>query len=178
MSAEMFEEDDLTPRQVDWRLWRRILGHLKPFPRAVATMTGCGVILAAVEVSLPLVTARIIDAASGLQGEDDRFLQAVRRWTSSDRHTHTEGERAETAGFPVPVIASQVAIRLHPKILYVAPLLYLAPNSHNKLNRLQVRWGKTILVRKSSSFIRENSFFRMFFFIRKLVFYKGKQFFL
>ena len=70
MSEEMFEEDDLTPRQVDWRLWRRILGHLKPFPRAVATMTGCGVILAAVEVSLPLVTARIIDAASGLQGED------------------------------------------------------------------------------------------------------------
>ena len=69
MSETMFEDEDVVPRQVDWRLWRRILGHLKPYPRAVATMTGCGVILAAVEVSLPLVTARIIDAASGLQGE-------------------------------------------------------------------------------------------------------------
>ena len=70
MSETMFEDEDVVPRQVDWRLWRRILGHLKPYPRAVATMTGCGVILAAVEVSLPLVTARIIDAASGLQGEE------------------------------------------------------------------------------------------------------------
>ncbi len=70
MSDEMLEEEDLAVRQGDWRLWRRILGHLRPFPRAVSTMTGCGVVLAAVEVSLPLVTAKIIDAASGLQGEE------------------------------------------------------------------------------------------------------------
>ncbi|MBC01731.1 MAG: ABC transporter ATP-binding protein [Phycisphaerae bacterium] len=70
MSEGMFEEEDFTPRQVDWRLWRRILGHLKPHPRAVITMTGCGAILAGVEVCLPLVTARIIDAASGLDGRE------------------------------------------------------------------------------------------------------------
>ena len=51
MSEGMFEEEDFTPRQVDWRLWRRILGHLKPHPRAVITMTGCGAILAGVESS-------------------------------------------------------------------------------------------------------------------------------
>lgn len=70
MSEDTFEEDDLGPRHVDWNLWRRMLGHLRPHPRAVATMTGCGAILAGVEVMLPLVTARIIDVASGLDGTD------------------------------------------------------------------------------------------------------------
>ena len=69
MSHDFTEEDDLVvPRRVDWRLWRRILGHLKPYPKAVAMMIGGGSILAGVEVMLPLVTARIIDAASGEAG--------------------------------------------------------------------------------------------------------------
>ncbi|MEE2895362.1 MAG: ABC transporter ATP-binding protein [Planctomycetota bacterium] len=69
MSHDFPEEDDLVvPRRVDWRLWRRILGHLRPYPKAVAMMIGGGSILAGVEVMLPLVTARIIDAASGEAG--------------------------------------------------------------------------------------------------------------
>ena len=58
-------EDDFKPRHVDWRLWRRIAGHLRPYPRYVLTMIGCGLLLAVVEVLLPLVTAGIIDEATG-----------------------------------------------------------------------------------------------------------------
>lgn len=58
-------EDDFKPRHVDWRLWRRIAGHLRPYPRYVLTMVGCGLLLAVVEVLLPLVTAGIIDEATG-----------------------------------------------------------------------------------------------------------------
>ncbi|NCF38879.1 MAG: hypothetical protein GWP75_02045, partial [Planctomycetia bacterium] len=58
-------EDDFKPRHVDWRLWRRIAGHLRPYPRYVLTMIGCGLLLAVVGVLLPLVTAGIIDEATG-----------------------------------------------------------------------------------------------------------------
>lgn len=63
-------EEDLAPRRVDWRLWRRVLRHLRPYPGPVASMIGGGSILAGVEVALPLVTARIIDIASGADGSD------------------------------------------------------------------------------------------------------------
>ncbi len=64
------DEEDFGPRRVDWRLWRRILGHVRPYPRAVAAMVGGGVSLAGIEVALPLVTARIIDLASGVEGDE------------------------------------------------------------------------------------------------------------
>ncbi len=65
--SEHFEENesDFSPRRVDWSLWRRIVGHLRPYPWPVTTMIVCGLILAAVEVLLPLVTAWIIDEAIG-----------------------------------------------------------------------------------------------------------------
>ena len=59
------EERDSSPRRVDWSLWRRIAGHLRPYPGPVTNMIGCGLVLAAVEVMLPLVTASIIDEAIG-----------------------------------------------------------------------------------------------------------------
>lgn len=65
-------EDDFKPRHVDWRLWRRIAGHLRAYPRYVLTMIGCGLLLAVVEVLLPLVTAGIIDEATGA-GRFDRI---------------------------------------------------------------------------------------------------------
>ncbi len=72
MSAELELEEDLTPRRVDWRLWRRVLGHLRPYPGPVAGMIGGGSVLAGVEVALPLVTARIIDIASSPDGAERR----------------------------------------------------------------------------------------------------------
>ncbi|MAD19068.1 MAG: ABC transporter ATP-binding protein [Planctomycetaceae bacterium] len=66
-------EDDFKPRHVDWRLWRRIAGHLRPYPRYVLTMVGCGLMLAVVEVILPLITAGIIDEATG-PGRFERIM--------------------------------------------------------------------------------------------------------
>ena len=51
----------------------------------------------------------------------------------------------ETAGFPLPVACAQVVVRIHPKILYPAPLLHLAHGAHKRLNCLQYRWARTIL---------------------------------
>ena len=70
--SELELEEDLAPRRVDWRLWRRVLGHLKPYPGPVAGMIGGGSVLAGVEVALPLVTARIIDIASSPDGAERR----------------------------------------------------------------------------------------------------------
>ena len=66
------EENDAGRRHVDWSLWRRVAGHLRPYPWPVTTMIGCGLVLAAVEVMLPLVTAAIIDEAIG-QGRASRI---------------------------------------------------------------------------------------------------------
>ena len=68
MNELLDDENDLAPRRVDWKLWRRILGHLRPFPRAVLTMMGAGLVIASIEVVLPLVTAGIIDEATGEAG--------------------------------------------------------------------------------------------------------------
>jgi ATP-binding cassette subfamily B protein len=70
MSVDPVIDEDLAVKRVDWRLWRRIVGHLRPHPRPVAVMIGGGTTLAAIEVCLPLVTARIIDLASHADGTD------------------------------------------------------------------------------------------------------------
>ncbi len=72
---DWLDDEDLSPRKVDWRLWRRIVGHLRPFPRAVSTMMGSGLVLAAVEVGLPLVTAGIIDEAT--RGDGPRTASMI-----------------------------------------------------------------------------------------------------
>lgn len=72
---DWIDDEDLSPRKVDWRLWRRIVGHLRPFPRAVSTMMGSGLVLAAVEVGLPLVTAGIIDEAT--RGDGPRTASMI-----------------------------------------------------------------------------------------------------
>ena len=52
---------------------------------------------------------------------------------------------AETGGFSVPVLSSQVQIRLHPVVLHAAPFLVGVAGVLSKLNQLQWRWGKAIL---------------------------------
>jgi len=52
---------------------------------------------------------------------------------------------AETGGFSVPVLAAQVPARVEPAILFVAPLLIMAPRMQGKLNRLQASWARDIL---------------------------------
>lgn len=74
MSEWLDDEDDLAPRRVDWKLWRRIVGHLRPFPRAVGTMMVAGLVIAGIEVGLPLVTAGIIDEATRDAGPRTSWL--------------------------------------------------------------------------------------------------------
>ena len=65
----------------------------------------------------------------------------ARAWSIFADLFHT----AETGGFSVPVLVSQVVIRLHPVITCVATFIALVPGILGKLNQLQWRWGKAIL---------------------------------
>jgi hypothetical protein len=52
---------------------------------------------------------------------------------------------AETGGFPVPVLAAQVQIRVLPGLLYIAPLLAVAPRMQYVMDMLQTDMARDIL---------------------------------
>ena len=52
---------------------------------------------------------------------------------------------AESGGFSVPILAQQVQSRIVPGILYLAPLLVMAPRMAGTLDRLQSKWARMIL---------------------------------
>ena len=52
---------------------------------------------------------------------------------------------AESAGFSVAVLTTEICRRLVPAILFAAPLLVTATGVEHKLNRLQWRWGRSLL---------------------------------
>ena len=52
---------------------------------------------------------------------------------------------AESAGFSVAILTAEICRRLVPEILFAAPLLVTAPGVEHKLNRLQWRWGRSLL---------------------------------
>ena len=52
---------------------------------------------------------------------------------------------AESAGFSVAVLTTEICRRLVPEILFAAPLLVTASGVEHKLNRLQWRWGRSLL---------------------------------
>ena len=51
----------------------------------------------------------------------------------------------ESGGFSVPVVSAQVAVRIEPGILYVAPLLFLAARMRHSLDKVQCNWARTLL---------------------------------
>ena len=51
----------------------------------------------------------------------------------------------KSCGFPLPVVAHQVTIRVVPGVLYAGPLFFSSPRAEVRLNRLQQRWAKTML---------------------------------
>ena len=61
--SHMIEEIEI--RKIDWSLWRRIVGHMKPYPKQISGMLVSGLLLAGIETSFPLITAGIIDASTG-----------------------------------------------------------------------------------------------------------------
>ncbi|HWB73909.1 MAG TPA: ABC transporter transmembrane domain-containing protein, partial [Nannocystaceae bacterium] len=58
------DADAQLPRRLDWGLWRRLLAHARPYRRHVILLIACGLLLAAVDISLPLVTGALVDRAT------------------------------------------------------------------------------------------------------------------
>ena len=64
------------------------------------------------------------------------LADTVRRgWSAFLELFHT----AETGGFPIPVMAAQIPVRLEPELLFSAALLIAIPQAEIRLNRLQYR---------------------------------------
>lgn len=70
MTASTLDEDDDRLRRFDPGLWRRLLVHARPYRRAFALMALTGLLVAGIDTALPLVTARLIDAATAGAGAD------------------------------------------------------------------------------------------------------------
>jgi ATP-binding cassette subfamily B protein len=63
MSQSHFPQDDEYRGRLDLALWRRIFAHARPYARPALVLATCGVLIAGVEASFPLVTAWLIDGA-------------------------------------------------------------------------------------------------------------------
>jgi ATP-binding cassette subfamily B protein len=61
---EDVDADAQLPKRLDWALWRRLLAHARPYRRHVIGIVGCGLLLACVDISLPLVTGMLVDRAT------------------------------------------------------------------------------------------------------------------
>jgi len=61
--AEDLNEDDVYSGQLDWTLWRRMLVHARPYRRELLGMAATGLIIAAVDVAIPVTTGTLIDEA-------------------------------------------------------------------------------------------------------------------
>ncbi len=58
------DDDDSYTGQIDLRLWGRILQHARPYWRQLAGLGACGLGVAAIDVTVPMVTGWLIDAAT------------------------------------------------------------------------------------------------------------------
>ena len=61
----MQELEDPQIRRINWRLWGRIFARMRPYPGPTWVMIVSGLLIAAVETALPLLTAGIIDSVTG-----------------------------------------------------------------------------------------------------------------
>ncbi|MEL7473294.1 MAG: ABC transporter ATP-binding protein [Planctomycetota bacterium] len=61
--TEPYIEDDTYHGGLDLALWGRIVRHVAPYRALVGGLALCGVVVAALEIALPLITARLIDTA-------------------------------------------------------------------------------------------------------------------
>jgi ATP-binding cassette, subfamily B, bacterial len=58
------DDEIRTARPLDWSLWRRLLTHVRPYRRQVAALIGSGLLLAGVDIALPLITGALVDRAT------------------------------------------------------------------------------------------------------------------
>jgi len=64
VSQDFFEDDSFQPAAIDTALWRRIIGRTRPYRRELVGMISMGLLIAGVDVAIPLVTASLVDMAS------------------------------------------------------------------------------------------------------------------
>lgn len=62
MTEHAFQEEEFT-RQIDFGLWRRVVGHTRPYRGQLIGLGGAGLVVAGIDVLLPLLTAWLIDEA-------------------------------------------------------------------------------------------------------------------
>ncbi|MCP3905873.1 MAG: ABC transporter ATP-binding protein [Planctomycetes bacterium] len=63
MSSQEFQDDDYTTGTLDLALWRRIIGHARPYRRELAGLGLSGLVIAIIDVGFPLATKLLIDEA-------------------------------------------------------------------------------------------------------------------
>ncbi len=74
MSDPMHHDDDQYSGRLDWGLWRRIFAHATPYSRAIVGLTVGGLVVAGVDTLFPLVTAKLIDEATGAGRRESIWL--------------------------------------------------------------------------------------------------------
>ncbi|MEZ6186935.1 MAG: ABC transporter ATP-binding protein [Planctomycetota bacterium] len=71
-AAVTYDEDDRYKGHLEWGLWARLVRHARPYRRPLSVLAGAGLFVAAVDVSFPVLTGRLIDAA--LAGDPQGML--------------------------------------------------------------------------------------------------------
>jgi ATP-binding cassette, subfamily B, bacterial len=67
LTADALDEH-APPRDFDLALWRRILQHARPYSRPLLGLVAAGLVVAACDAVIPLVTGRLIDSAIAQEG--------------------------------------------------------------------------------------------------------------
>ncbi|MBL4844701.1 MAG: ABC transporter ATP-binding protein [Planctomycetes bacterium] len=63
-----YDDEHAPPRDLDFALWRRIGQHARPYKRPLLGLVAAGLVVAAADAIIPLVTGRLIDAAIAHEG--------------------------------------------------------------------------------------------------------------
>ncbi|MEN0062982.1 MAG: ABC transporter ATP-binding protein [Myxococcota bacterium] len=64
MSSDFYEDDSFKPTRLDVALWGRILARTQPYRTELIGMATMGLLIAGVDIAIPLITATLVDGAS------------------------------------------------------------------------------------------------------------------
>lgn len=70
-------DDDQVAGRLRIGLWRRILGHARPYRRSVAGLAACGVGVACIDAVLPWITGRVVDDAVRAAPRRDLWIHCL-----------------------------------------------------------------------------------------------------
>ncbi len=59
-----WEDEPELAQKIDWALWRRILGHARPYLKTLGLLAGSGLAMAVIDSVLPIVTGLVLRAAT------------------------------------------------------------------------------------------------------------------